>query len=139
MVAQSEIQRNKAVAHAFYQAGIEGSLTRFARYLDLNFAVTAPNYLPWGGTHKGAAFFSGDILPNLPEVFDFSRFSYDSVTAQDDRVAAIINMGVTGTDRVIKILDLWTLRDGEAASLWVAYFEPQSLLEKIGINHGLAR
>jgi ketosteroid isomerase-like protein len=139
MVAQSEIQRNKAVAHAFYQAGIEGSLTRFARYLDLNFAVTAPNYLPWGGTHKGAAFFSGDILPNLPEVFDFSRFSYDSVTAQDDRVAAIINMGVTGTDRVIKILDLWTLRDGKAASLWVAYFEPQALLDKLGITHGLAR
>jgi ketosteroid isomerase-like protein len=139
MAAQSEIERNKAVAHAFYQAGIEGSLTRFAQYLDPDFAVTAPNYLPWGGTHKGAAFFSGDILPNLPEVFDFSRFSYDSVTAQDDRVAAIINMGVTGTDRVIKILDLWTLRDGKAASLWVAYFEPQALLDKLGITHGLAR
>jgi ketosteroid isomerase-like protein len=139
MVAQSEIQRNKAVAHAFYQAGIEGSLTRFAQYLDLDFAVTAPNYLPWGGTHKGAAFFSGDILLNLPEVFDFSRFSYDSVTAQDDRVAAIINMGVTGTDRVIKILDLWTLRDGKAASFWVAYFEPQALLDRLGITHGLAR
>jgi ketosteroid isomerase-like protein len=139
MAAQSEIERNKAVVHAFYQAGIEGSLTRFAQYLDPDFAVTAPNYLPWGGTHKGAAFFSGDILPNLPEVFDFSRFSYDSVTAQDDRVAAIFNMGVTGTDRVIKILDLWTLRDGKAASLWVAYFEPQALLDKLGITHGLAR
>ena len=102
MATQSEIERNKAVAHAFYQAGIEGRLTTFAQYLEPDFAVTAPNYLPWGGTHKGAAFFSGDILPNLPEVFDFSRFSYESVTAEDDRVAAIINMGVTGTDRVIR-------------------------------------
>lgn len=139
MAAQSEIERNKAVAHVFYQAGIEGRLTRFAQYLDPNFAVTAPNYLPWGGSHKGAAFFSGDILPNLPEVFDFSRFSYDSVTAEDDRVAAIINMGVTGTDQVIKILDLWTIRNGKAASLWVAYFEPQALLDKLGVTHGLAR
>lgn len=137
MAAQSEIERNKAVAHAFYQAGIEGRLTTFAQYLEPDFAVTAPNYLPWGGTHKGAAFFSGDILPNLPEVFDFSRFSYESVTAEDDRVAAIINMGVSGTDRVIKILDLWTLRNGKAVSLWVAYFEPQALLDKLGITHGL--
>jgi ketosteroid isomerase-like protein len=137
MATQSEIERNKAVAHAFYQAGIEGRLTTFAQYLEPDFAVTAPNYLPWGGTHKGAAFFSGDILPNLPEVFDFSRFSYESVTAEDDRVAAIINMGVTGTDRVIKILDLWTLRNGKVVSLWVAYFEPQALLDKLGITHGL--
>jgi ketosteroid isomerase-like protein len=137
MATQSEIERNKAVAHAFYQAGIEGRLTTFAQYLEPDFAVTAPNYLPWGGAHKGAAFFYGDILPNLPEVFDFSRFSYESVTAEDDRVAAIINMGVTGTDRVIKILDLWTLRNGKVVSLWVAYFEPQALLDKLGITHGL--
>ncbi len=137
MAAQSEIERNKAVARAFYQAGVEGRLTSFAPYLDADFLVTAPNYLPWGGPHRGAAFFSGDILPNLPQVFDFSRFSYVSVTAEDDRVAAIINMGVTGTDHVIKILDLWTIRNGKAVELWVAYFEPQALLDKLGVSHGL--
>jgi hypothetical protein len=46
MTAQSEIERNKAVAHAFYQAGVEGRLTSFAQYLDPDFLVTAPNYLP---------------------------------------------------------------------------------------------
>jgi ketosteroid isomerase-like protein len=97
MAAQSEIEANKAVADAFYQAGVEGKLTSFARYLAPDFLVTAPSYLPWGGPHKGASFFSGDILPNLPQVFDFSRFSYLSVTAEGDRVAAIINMGVAGT------------------------------------------
>jgi ketosteroid isomerase-like protein len=139
MDAQSEIETNKAVADAFYQAGVEGRLTSFAQYLDPDFLVTAPNYLPWGGTHKGAAFFSGDILPSLPQVFDFSRFSYMSVTAEDDRVAAIINVGVTGTDHVIKILDLWTVRNGKAVELWVAYFEPQALLDKLGLVHGLRR
>jgi ketosteroid isomerase-like protein len=99
--------------------------------------VTAPSYLPWGGPHTGAAFFSGDILPSLPQVFDFSRFSYLSVTAEGDRVAAIINMGVTGTEHVIKILDLWTIRNGKAVELWVAYFEPQALLDKLGVSHGL--
>jgi ketosteroid isomerase-like protein len=137
MDAQSEIERNKAVADAFYRAGVEGKLTSFARYLAPHFLVTAPSYLPWGGPHKGASFFSGDILPNLPQVFDFSRFSYLSVTAEGDRVAAIINMGVAGTDQVIKILDLWTIRNGKAVELWVAYFEPQALLDKLGVAHGL--
>jgi ketosteroid isomerase-like protein len=137
MTAQAEIERNKKVAHAFYQAGVDGRLTSFAQYLDADFTVTAPNYLPWGGPHRGAAFFSGAILPNLPQLFDFSRFSYLSVTAEDDRVAAIINMGVTGTDHVIKILDLWTVRNGKAVELWVAYFEPQALLDKLGLAHGL--
>ena len=137
MAPQSEIGRNKAVADAFYQAGVEGRLSTFSQYLDPDFLVTAPSYLPWGGPHKGAAFFSDDILPNLPQVFDFSRFSYISVTAEDDRVAAIINMGVTGTDHVLKILDLWTIRNGKAVELWVAYFEPQALLDKLGLAHGL--
>ena len=137
MDGQSEIERNKAVADTFYQAGVEGRLTTFAQYLDPGFTVTAPSYLPWGGAHKGAAFFSNDILPNLPEVFDFSRFSYISVTAEADRVAAIINMGVTSTDHVIKILDLWTIRNGKAVDLRVAYFEPQALLDKLGVKHGL--
>jgi ketosteroid isomerase-like protein len=137
MAAQSEIERNKAVANAFYQAGVEGRLSNFAQYLDPDFLVTAPNYLPWGGAHRGASFFAGDILPNLPQVFDFSRFTTISVTAEADRVAAIINMGVTGTDHVLKILDLWTIRNGKAVELWVAYFEPQALLDKLGVAHGL--
>jgi hypothetical protein len=48
---------NKAVADAYYQAGVRGDLPASGDYLDENFIVTAPNYLPWGGTHRGAAFF----------------------------------------------------------------------------------
>jgi hypothetical protein len=29
------------------------------------------------------------------------------------------------------------VEDGKARSIWVAYFEPQSLLDKLGIVHGL--
>ena len=77
------------------------------------------------------------MLSGLPGVFDFARFSYDSVIAERGRVAAVINMGVTGTDAIIKIADHWTVRDGKVTSIWVAYFEPQALLEKLGIAHGL--
>jgi hypothetical protein len=72
MTKQSEIERDKAVVHAFYQAGIDGDLTSFARYLDPNFTWTAPNYLPWGGTHTGATLFRDQVLSSLPDVFDFA-------------------------------------------------------------------
>ena len=66
-----------------------------------------------------------------------ARFSYVSVIAADGRVDAIINQGVRATDAVIKIVDCWTVRDGKVTSIWVAYLEPQALLEKLGIAHGL--
>jgi hypothetical protein len=61
-------------------------------------------------------------------VFDFARFSYISVIAEEGRV-----------DAVIKIVDCWTVRGGRVTSIWVAYFEPQALLDKLGIAHGLPR
>jgi hypothetical protein len=47
---------------------------------------------------------------------------------------AVFNIGVTGTDAVVKIVDHWTLRDGKALSLLAAYLEPQAALEKLGIK-----
>jgi NADPH:quinone reductase-like Zn-dependent oxidoreductase len=47
-------------------------------------------------------------------VFDFTRFSYISVTAEGGRVAAVINQGVMGTGAVIKIVDCWTVRGGRS-------------------------
>jgi ketosteroid isomerase-like protein len=139
MAARSENERNKAVVDEFYKAGIQGHLTRFVQYLHPDFTWTAPNYLPWGGTHTGATLFRDQVLSRLPDVFDFTRFSYDNVVAEDGHVVAVINMGVTATDAIIKIADHWTVRDGKVASIWVAYFEPQALLEKLGIAHGLGR
>jgi hypothetical protein len=35
--------------------------------------------------------------------FDFARFSYDNVIAEDGHVVAVFNLGVTGTDAIVKI------------------------------------
>jgi hypothetical protein len=99
-----------------------------------------------GGVHSGAAFFR-DEVPSLPDVLDFGRFSYDVFFAENERVffaenervVALVNFGLTGSDAVIKISEHWTVRNGKATSLWVAYFEPQALLDKLGIAHGLKR
>jgi hypothetical protein len=49
-------KQSKAVVDAYYQAGVRSRLTDFAPYLHPDFSTTAPNYLPWGGMHPGAAF-----------------------------------------------------------------------------------
>jgi len=139
MSDQSRREQSKAVVGAYYQAGMQRRLTDFAQYLHPDFTTTAPNYLPWGGLHAGAAFFRDEVLPNLPGVLDFGRFSYDSLIAEDDRVVALVNFGVTGSDAMIKISEHWTVRADKATSIWVAYFEPQVLLDKLGIAHGLHR
>ncbi len=137
MTNRSNSEQSKAVVDAYYQAGVQRRLTDFAPYLHPDFTTTAPNCLPWGGVHPGAAFFRDQVLPNLPDVLDFGRFSYDCLFADGDQVVALVNFGVTGTDAMIKISEHWTVRDGKGTSIWVAYFEPQALLEKLGIAHGL--
>jgi len=95
------------VIDAYYQAGVRGRLTDFAPYLDPDFSTTAPNYLPWGGVHPGAAFFRDEVLPNLPDLLDFGRFSYDVFFAADERVVALVTFGVIGSDATIRISEHW--------------------------------
>lgn len=130
----SEVERNKAIVMAFYDGGVRGDISGFGEYLHTDFVCSAPNYLPWGGDTTSAEGYLNDVLPQVAKVLDFSRFSYDSITAEDDRVVALINVGVTGTPAMIKISEHWRLRNGKAQSIWVAYYEPIALLEQIERN-----
>jgi ketosteroid isomerase-like protein len=137
MATDSRSEKTKAVVDAYYQAGVEKRLTDFGPYLHPDFTTTAPNYLPWGGVHLGAGFFRDQVLPTLPDVLDFGRFSYDRLYAEGEQAVALVNFGITGGDAMIKISEHWTVRDGKATSIWLAYFEPQALLDKLGLAHGL--
>jgi len=136
---QTTSEQSRVVVDTYYQAGVRGRLADFAPYVHPDFSTTAPNYLPWGGVHVGAAYFRDEVLSKLPDVLDFGRFSYDAFFAANERVVALVNFGVTGRDATIKISEHWTVSDGKATSIWVAYFEPQALLDKLGIAHGFSR
>jgi hypothetical protein len=131
MMIDTQLAQDKAVVNAYYQAAARGELTTFGRYVHPDFVTTAPNYLPWGGRHLGAAWFHDEVLAKLHEVLDFSRFGYESFTGEKGHVIARIRVGVTGADDVIEISEHWEARDGKALSIWVCYFEPQALLDKI--------
>ena len=131
---QSKVEKNKAVVMAFYDGGVRGDISGFGANLYDDFVCSAPIYLPWGGDTTSAQGYLNDVLPQVAKVLDFSRFSYDSITAEDDHVVALINVGVTGTDAMIKISEHWKLENGKARSIWVAYYEPSALMTVIEKN-----
>ncbi|QWT22168.1 hypothetical protein KPL74_09185 [Bacillus sp. NP157] len=137
MMTPSQYPDAMRIVGHYYQSGVRGRLTDFAPYVHDRFAVTAPDYLPWGGLHEGGAFFRDEVLPNLPATLDFSRFRYDRFFSMGSDVVALIDIGVAGTEHSVKISEHWTVKDGMAMSIWVAYFEPQVLLDRLGIVHGL--
>ena len=129
-----QLELNKSVVRTFYDGGVRGDISGFGAHLHDDFVCSAPNYLPWGGATKGAAGYLNVVLPQVAKVLDFGRFSYDSFTAEGDHVVALINVGVTGTPSMIKISEHWSLDQGKARSIWVAYFEPAELLALIERN-----
>lgn len=125
-----KLAANKAVVDAFYQGGVKGDIKTFEKYLHPDFVVSAPSYLPWGGTRHGAEKYL-EILPQVAAALDFSRFSYESFTAEGDHVVALVNLGIHGTNEIVKISEHWNIRAGMAMSIWVAYYEPQILLQQL--------
>lgn len=122
--------RNKLIVDALYEGGARGDLTGFGARLHPEFVVEVPDYLPWGGAHGPEAYFR-TVLPQVGAALDFTRFRYVSITAEDDRVVALIQAGVAGTDAVIRISEHWKIDGEKAVSLWVAYYDPGALLEQI--------
>ncbi|MDB6143851.1 MAG: hypothetical protein JWP80_2895 [Pseudomonas sp.] len=128
------LSSNKALVQAFYEGAVHGDISGIASKLDKNFVCSAPLYLPWGGDTKSAEDYLNVVLPQVAKVLDFKRFSYDSLTAEDDHVVALINVGVTGTDAMIKISEHWNVKGDKALSIWVAYYEPAALMALIERN-----
>ena len=130
-IAAEVIARNKAIVGAFYDGGVRGDITGYGAHLHPDFVVAAPDYLPWGGAHGPDAYLQ-TVLPQVGAALDFTRFRYESITAEEDRVVALIQVGVVGTNATIRTSEHWTIKGEKAVALWVAYYEPGVLLEQLG-------
>lgn len=124
------IERNKMIARTYYECGERGDMSEFFELADDDFTVTAPAYLPWGGMHRGKERFR-QILTQAGAHVDFGRFAIDSLTAEDNRVVALVRAGVVGGPSMLRMSEHWEFKNGLASSLWVAYFEPEALLSHI--------
>ena len=125
----SETERARAIVRSFYDGGARGDITSFKDRLAEDFELFVPEYLPWGGHFGKQAYV--DLLPRVASVLDFTRMTYESLTAEGTHVVAFINIGVQGTDGSIMISEHWDIADDKAIRLRVAYFDPKLLLNQL--------
>ena len=129
---------NKAVVEAYYSDSQSGDLTPFLRdYLGSDFSAVAPNYVPLGGKVHDAQSFTTEVGPHLDRMLDYSSFDYEALIADGEQVCALVRIGIANSPHTVLISEHWTVRDGKARSLRVIFFEPQNLLDSVGIAHGL--
>ncbi len=126
----STTEEARELVKSFYAGGARGEITSFAPRLAEDFELFVPPQLPWGGTFNRQQYI--DLLPRVAEALDFRRLRYVSLTAEQQHVVALIDIGVRGTDRSILISEHWDVRDGKAVRLLVAYFDPTILLQQVG-------
>jgi ketosteroid isomerase-like protein len=126
----SETERAREIVVSFYDGGARSDITSFKDRLAEDFELFVPEYLPWGG-HFGKQEYVA-LLPRVAAVLDFTRLTYESLTAEGQHVVALINIGVQGTDKSIIISEHWDIAEGKAVKLRVAYFDPKVLLDYMG-------
>ena len=132
---------NKARARTFYEGARRGDMTDFLAVAKDDFTLTAPAYLPWGGTHRGKDKFL-KILPVVGQFVDFERAVIDSVTAEENRVVVVFRLGVAGSTTMFRLSDHWVFDTAHTPSgpLWVAALRRQNSVHAArGFVKGLRR
>ena len=133
MTDQTLTDRNKAIVRGFYEGGTDSEKKTYGEIFHPEFKVTAPDYLPWGGTSNLKAYLA-DVLHQVTAVLDFGRCSVVSIIGENEEVVILIDIGLAGTDHTILISEHWTFKDHKAINLWVAYFEPLELMNLLERN-----
>ncbi|MBD1385931.1 hypothetical protein IDJ75_11620 [Mucilaginibacter rigui] len=128
MTDQDLTNRNKALVRSFYEGGTDSEKKTYGEIFHPGFHVTAPNYFPWGGTSDLNEYLE-DVLHQVTAVLDFERCSIVSLVGENDEIVIVIDIGLAGTEHFIRISEHWTIKDGKAINLWVAYFEPAELVK----------
>ena len=83
-----------------------------------DFEAHVPPLLPWGGVHRGPDEFANVVLPQLAQAIDFGTMRLESISADGDRAAALLNTRTTLGEQVW-MAEHWVVRDGKLQRLRV--------------------
>ena len=125
----TEEQRNREIVRRVYEASFRGDADAFPNAMHKDFEESVPPILPWGGVHRGPVAFMKNVLPLLASAVDFTSMRLISLSADGDRVAALLNARSVRGDE-LWIAEHWTLRDGKALRLMVFYHDTTPLLAR---------
>jgi hypothetical protein len=133
MINERLTEENKAIVRSFYEGGTNSNKKEYGAIFHPDFVVTAPRYLPWGGTINLTDYLKL-ILPQVTAVLDFGRCKIISMIGENNSVVIVIEIGLMSLADTIKISEHWEFKNGKAISLWVAYFEALRLIALIKEN-----
>ena len=113
---------NKQIVSDAYAALANGNPGGFLGVLAPDIEVREPDTLPHGGTYRGMDELIG-MFRTAGALLDSGGTVVDSLTADDDRVVAVIRMPLRSGAAEALITEHWTLRDGKATHIHVFWFD----------------
>lgn len=122
-VIVSDPAENKQIIKGAYEAMAQGDVRAFLGVLDPQIEVREPDGLPHGGVYTGLDELKAMFAKAAP-VLDSSRLVIEELTADEDRVVALVRIPMRNGDGDAVISEHWRLRDRKAISLQVFWFDP---------------
>jgi ketosteroid isomerase-like protein len=118
MTSPSHDNRNRDFLRELYVASFDGEFDAFPKAMAHDFEAHVPPLLPWGGVHRGPDEFASVVLPQLGQAIDFGTMRLESISADGDRVAALLNTRTTLGEQVW-MAEHWVVHDGKLQRLRV--------------------
>jgi hypothetical protein len=124
--------RNRDFLEKLYLASFAGEVAAFPNAMASDFEAHVPPQLPWGGVHRGPDEFVNVVLPQLAVALDFRSMRLESISANCDRVAALMSARTAlGTN--IWIAEHWVIAGDKLQLLRVFYDDTRSLQSRRAI------
>ena len=102
-------------------AAKSGNMEGFTAALHPDIEVHEPDYLPYGGTFRGAEGFL-ELFGKATEVLDFETMEVVSATADDERAVLLMTCNLLSTGEQRHITEHWVIEDGLVRDVRVFWF-----------------
>jgi hypothetical protein len=119
---------SKCIVRSIYEHAAHDDIFYVKHVLHPDFTYASPGYLPWGGEKKTAETYLKDVIPHIARFLDFHRFRYLNLTAEDNCVVVLYNVGIVDSDAMLTVCEHWFIENGLARSLQCSLYEPLALL-----------
>ena len=126
MTSPGRDEGNRDFLQQLYLASFAGDVDAFPEAMAGDFEAHVPPQLPWGGVHRGPDEFVNVVLPQLAVALDFSSMRLESISADGDRVAALMSAR-TAVGAGIWIAEHWIVGNGQLRQLRVFYDDTRSI------------
>jgi len=109
-----------------YTAATAGDMAALGEILSPDLVVREPDFLPYGGTHRGLAEFAA-LFAEVSKVIDLAALEFDGLTVEGDLAYARVRVPLVAGGGEAEILEEWRVHDGRVAAarvFWLNALRP---------------